>query len=48
MHRRNEFRGAEHSGVIARKLEKEGKLKIKTPFQINSIEGDKQYKRNNY
>jgi len=41
VHRRNEFRGAAHSDEIARKLEKEGKLKIKTPFQINSIEGDK-------
>ena len=39
VHRRNEFRGAEHSGEIARKLEKEGKIKIKTPFQIQSIEG---------
>ena len=39
LHRRNEFRGAGHSAEIARKLEKEGKLKIKTPFQINSIEG---------
>ena len=39
VHRRSEFRGAEHSAEIARKLEKEGKLKIKTPFQISSIEG---------
>ena len=39
VHRRNEFRGAEHSAEIARKLAKDGKLKIKTPFQINSIEG---------
>ena len=39
VHRRSEFRGAEHSAEIAKKLEKEGKLKIKTPFQINSIEG---------
>jgi len=39
VHRRNEFRGAGHSEEIVRKLEKEGKLKIKTPFQINSIEG---------
>ena len=39
VHRRSEFRGAGHSAEIARKLEKEGKLKIKTPFQINSIEG---------
>jgi len=39
VHRRNEFRGAEHSSEVAKKLEKEEKLKIKTPFQINSIEG---------
>jgi len=39
IHRRNEFRGANHSKEIVRNLEKEGKLKIKTPFQINSIEG---------
>jgi len=39
VHRRNEFRGAEHSSQVAKKLEKEGKIKIKTPFQINSIEG---------
>ena len=39
VHRRKEFRGAEHSGEIVRKLEKEGKIKIKTPFQIQSIEG---------
>jgi len=42
VHRRNEFRGAGHSTEIVRKLEKEGKLKIKTPFQINSIEGQDQ------
>ena len=40
VHRRNEFRGTEHSATVARQLEKEGKLKIKTPFQISSIEGD--------
>ena len=39
VHRRKEFRGAGHSAEIVRKLEREGKLKIKTPFQINSIEG---------
>jgi len=39
VHRRNEFRGAEHSSEVVKKLEKQGKLKIKTPFQINSIEG---------
>jgi len=40
LHRREEFRGAEHSTSVVKQLEKEGKLKIKTPFQINSIEGD--------
>ena len=40
VHRRNEFRGAENSTQTVKKLEKEGKLKIKTPFQINSVEGD--------
>ena len=39
IHRRDEFRGAKHSAETVKKLEKEGKLKIKTPFQINSIEG---------
>ena len=39
VHRRDEFRGTEHSVTIARQLEKEGKLKIKTPFEIQSIEG---------
>jgi len=39
VHRRSEFRGAELSATTARQLEKEGKLKIKTPFQIQTIEG---------
>ena len=39
VHRRSEFRGAGHSADVAKKLEKEGKLKIKTPFQIDSVEG---------
>ena len=39
VHRRHDFRGSKNSVEMARKLEKEGKLKIKTPFQINSIEG---------
>ena len=39
VHRRNEFRGTKNSTDIVRKLEKEGKIKIKTPFQIQSIEG---------
>ena len=41
VHRRNEFRVVEHSVQTVKQLEKEGKLKIKTPYQINSIEGDK-------
>jgi len=44
VHRRNEFRGAEHSATIVKKFEKEGKLKIKTPYQINSIEGNNEIK----
>jgi len=39
VHRRSEFRGAEHSSKIVKKLEKEKKIKVKTPFQINSTEG---------
>ena len=44
VHRRNEFRGTGHSIEIVKKLEKEGKLKLKTPFQINSIEGEDKIK----
>ena len=39
VHRRHEFRATDHSVGLARKLEKEGKIKIKTPFQIQSLEG---------
>jgi len=39
VHRRVEFRGVEQNVETVKKLEKEGKLKIKTPFQINSIDG---------
>ena len=39
VHRRNEFRGAEHNALVAKQLAKEGKIKIKTPYQIDSIEG---------
>tara|TARA_Y100000817_G_scaffold293600_1_gene266715 strand:+ start:131 stop:1153 length:1023 start_codon:yes stop_codon:yes gene_type:complete len=41
IHRRNEFRGAKHSSELVKKLEKEGKIKIKTPYQFDSIEGNK-------
>ena len=39
VHRRDEFRGASIA-LLVENIEKEGKLKIKTPFQISSIEGD--------
>ena len=44
IHRREEFRGAEHSISMVKQLEKDGKIKIKTPFQIHSIEGDDKVK----
>ena len=44
IHRRNEFRGAAHTLAQIKKLEKEGKVHIKTPCQIHSIEGDEKIK----
>ncbi|MDC0903043.1 NAD(P)/FAD-dependent oxidoreductase [Pelagibacteraceae bacterium] len=41
IHRRDEFRGAHHTLSEIKKLEKEGKISIKTPCQLVSIEGDK-------
>ena len=41
IHRRNEFRGAPHTISEIKKLENEGKISIKTPCQLESIEGDK-------
>ncbi len=41
IHRREEFRGAPHTLSEIKKLEKEGKISIKTPCQLSSIEGDK-------
>ena len=40
IHRRNEFRGAQHTLDEIKKLEKIGKIKIKTPFQLEAIEGN--------
>tara|TARA_A100001011_G_scaffold298193_1_gene311091 strand:+ start:375 stop:1391 length:1017 start_codon:yes stop_codon:yes gene_type:complete len=40
IHRRNEFRGAPHTLSEIKKLEKEGKVFIKTPCQLMSIEGE--------
>ena len=44
IHRRDEFRGAKHTADEIRKLEKSGKLKIKTKYQLFSIQGDKHKK----
>ena len=44
IHRRDEFRGAPHTLSEIKKLEKEGKISIKTPCQLVSIEGDKNIK----
>ena len=41
IHRRNEFRGAPHTLSEIKKLEKEGKISIKTPCQLESLEGNK-------
>tara|TARA_X000001036_G_scaffold307105_1_gene285842 strand:- start:266 stop:1279 length:1014 start_codon:yes stop_codon:yes gene_type:complete len=40
IHRRDEFRGAPHTLSEIKKLEKEGKVKIKTPCQLESISGE--------
>ena len=39
IHRRDEFRGAPHTLSEIKKLEKEGKISIKTPCPLESIEG---------
>ena len=44
VHRRDEFRGASHTLNEIKKLEKSGKLTIKTKCQLTSIEGDKNIK----
>jgi thioredoxin reductase (NADPH) len=40
IHRRIEFRGAPHTLSEIKKLENEGKISIKTPCQLESIDGD--------
>jgi thioredoxin reductase (NADPH) len=44
IHRRDEFRGAPHTLNEIKKLEKNGKLSIKTKYHIIGIEGDKSIK----
>ena len=41
IHRRDEFRGAPNTLNEIKKLEKAGKLAIKTKYQLSAIEGDK-------
>jgi thioredoxin reductase (NADPH) len=41
IHRRAEFRGAAHTLNEIKQKEKEGKILIKTPYKLKSIEGDK-------
>jgi thioredoxin reductase (NADPH) len=40
IHRRTEFRGATHTLNEIKQKEKEGKILIKTPYNLKSIEGD--------
>ena len=40
IHRRDEFRGAVHTLTEIKKLEKEGKISIKTPCQLEAVEGN--------
>ena len=44
IHRRNDFRGAPHTLSELKKLEKEGKVLIKTPCQLDAIEGEENIK----
>ncbi len=44
IHRRNEFRGAQHTLSQIKKLEEEGKVSIKTPCQLVSLDNQNQLK----
>ena len=44
LHRRNQFRGAPHTLSEIKKLEEKGRISIKTPCQLISINGDKNIK----
>ena len=44
IHRRDEFRGAPHTLSEIKKMEKDGKVSLKTPCQLEAIEGDKKIK----
>ena len=40
IHRRKDFRGAQHTLEEIKKLERQGKIIIKTPFQLDNVEGN--------
>ena len=44
IHRRDEFRGAQSSINKVKQLEKQGKVEILTPYQLNSVEGENKIK----
>ena len=44
IHRRDEFRGAQHTLSEIKKLEKEGKVSIKTPCQLVSLDNERDLK----
>ena len=44
IHRRDEFRGAQHTFSKIKKLEKEGKVSIKTPCQLMSLDNERDLK----
>ena len=44
IHRRDEFRGSQHTLNKIKELEKDGKISIKTPYQLEKIEGDESIK----
>ena len=43
VHRRDDFRGAEHTEKQMRELVKDGKIELKIPFVIKSIKGDSSF-----
>ena len=43
VHRRDDFRGAEHTENQMRELVKDGKIELKIPFVIKSIKGDSSF-----
>tara|TARA_B100001248_G_C27360846_1_gene446385 strand:- start:94 stop:1107 length:1014 start_codon:yes stop_codon:yes gene_type:complete len=44
IHRRNDFRGAQHTLIKIKELQKKGIISIKTPCQLDSIDGEENIK----